>query len=54
MGYLLLLLPAGPPPVRLVQQPGAEHRVHVDGDALDADQQDCTWTERQGKDTREI
>lgn len=40
----LLLLPAAPS-VRLVQQPGADDRVHVDGDALDADQQDSAWTE---------
>lgn len=43
MSYLLLL-PAAAPPVRLIEQPRAEDGVHADGDALDADQQDGTWT----------
>lgn len=40
--YLLLLLPAAAPSVRLVQQPCAKDWVHVDSYALDAHQQDCT------------
>lgn len=38
--YLLLLSAA--PFARLVKQPSAEDWVHVDGYALDADQQDST------------
>lgn len=44
----LLLLPAAPS-VRLVQQPCADDRVHVDSNALDAGQQDCPWKAREIK-----
>lgn len=46
MGYLLL--PATPS-VRLVQQPRAENRVHVDSNALDTEQQDRTWIKSKDK-----
>lgn len=39
----LLLLPAASS-VGLIEQPCAEDRIHVDSYALDADQQDRTWT----------
>lgn len=40
--YLLLLSAA--PFARLVKQPGAKDWIHVDSYALDADQQDSTWS----------
>lgn len=46
--YLLLLSAA--PLARLVKQPSAKDWIHVDSYALDADQQDATWsTEKHGK-----
>lgn len=40
--YLLLLSAA--PFARLVKQPSAKDWIHVDSYALDADQQDSTWS----------
>lgn len=40
--YLLLLSAA--PSARLVKQPSAEDWIHIDSNALDADQQDSTWS----------
>lgn len=41
-GYLLLVSAA--PSARLVKQPSAKDWIHVDSYALDADQQDSTWS----------